>query len=571
MKKYDIFISYRRTSYDTANLIATRLKAAGYRVFFDLESMRSGPFNEQLYNVIKECKDFVLILPQDALIRCVNEEDWVRKEILHAMKNKKNIIPIMLNGFTWSNPMPKGLEELCNYQAISASSIEYFDLSMQRLETYLKSRKNTKQKFFLKWFIAIIISITFVLFTLLLFFRTIAKPVCRDFANYLTYDIAVAELLIEDNKLLNSAMLNFDNDKKDEIYTQTEIVRTNIEYYQNTTLKEIQFSTWQNFLLSLYGIDTNTLVVMNESLSTMYSYIDNTIILMQHLAEKKHKLPSAVRNLEVMLEDLPRLGNIMYYTYLQTICKLPESSLEECNEVRSTFTNMPKVGLGLNEEEYEILIKQELEKIAENATSLKNNVNTAKDELYEAEIKLDSINNALLNEYRIKMSKFDLIQSDEPWKNWNRITSALSFFNSFMKIYEDAINEGDNLGSLTPELVLTDLNKLLDDYQNFHGEELIKPVKEYLKIAIDGYPLGGVIVFDFAQGYKHDVYQKGDIIIEWNNEKIIDKNDLKRAYKKSNTGKLKLLRIKESNLKELIIPIPGNEDNIVFMNLVNKE
>lgn len=59
MKKYDIFISYRRTSYDTANLIATRLKAAGYRVFFDLESMRSGPFNEQLYNVIKECKAFV--------------------------------------------------------------------------------------------------------------------------------------------------------------------------------------------------------------------------------------------------------------------------------------------------------------------------------------------------------------------------------------------------------------------------------------------------------------------------------------------------------------------------------
>ena len=59
--KYDVFISYRRTSYESVNLIATRLKARGYRVFFDLESMRSGPFNKQLYSVIEQCKDFVLV------------------------------------------------------------------------------------------------------------------------------------------------------------------------------------------------------------------------------------------------------------------------------------------------------------------------------------------------------------------------------------------------------------------------------------------------------------------------------------------------------------------------------
>ena len=35
-KKYDIFISYRRTAFETANLLATRLKALGYSVFFDL-------------------------------------------------------------------------------------------------------------------------------------------------------------------------------------------------------------------------------------------------------------------------------------------------------------------------------------------------------------------------------------------------------------------------------------------------------------------------------------------------------------------------------------------------------
>ncbi|MBR2018363.1 MAG: toll/interleukin-1 receptor domain-containing protein, partial [Prevotella sp.] len=112
MKHYDIFISYRRSSYDTANLIATRLKSAGYSVFFDMETLRSGKFNEQLYKVIDSCKDFVLVLPPDALDRCTNEDDWIRLEVCRAISGKKNIIPVMLNGFTWPKPMPNGMEEL---------------------------------------------------------------------------------------------------------------------------------------------------------------------------------------------------------------------------------------------------------------------------------------------------------------------------------------------------------------------------------------------------------------------------------------------------------------------------
>ena len=110
MKRYDVFVSYRRSSYESANLIATRLKAAGYSVFFDLETMRSGLFNEQLYSVIEDCKDFILVLPPDALDRCFDEEDWVRKEVLHAMAHEKNIVPVMLNGFQWPSPMPDGME-----------------------------------------------------------------------------------------------------------------------------------------------------------------------------------------------------------------------------------------------------------------------------------------------------------------------------------------------------------------------------------------------------------------------------------------------------------------------------
>lgn len=138
---YDIFISYRRENgFETANLIADRLRNAGYSVFFDVEALKSGKFNEQLYRVIDSCRDFVLVLPEKGLDRCFHHDDWVRLEILRAKEGKKNIVPVMLRGFAWPSPAPEGLEDLHLYNAVAAGSIEYFDASMERLRKFLKSR-----------------------------------------------------------------------------------------------------------------------------------------------------------------------------------------------------------------------------------------------------------------------------------------------------------------------------------------------------------------------------------------------------------------------------------------------
>jgi hypothetical protein len=56
---YDIFISYRRDGgFETASLVAEKLRNAGYNVFFDLESLRAGKFNEQLFRIIDFLKIF---------------------------------------------------------------------------------------------------------------------------------------------------------------------------------------------------------------------------------------------------------------------------------------------------------------------------------------------------------------------------------------------------------------------------------------------------------------------------------------------------------------------------------
>ena len=139
--KYDIFISYRRDGGDTlAQLIYDRLTARGYKVFLDIESLRSGKFNEKLLNVIEECKDLIVILPPGALERCSNEGDWLYLELSYAMKNRKNIIPVMMKGFEWPETFPEGLEGLQTYNGIHDSK-DYFDAVIDKIASLLQSRQ----------------------------------------------------------------------------------------------------------------------------------------------------------------------------------------------------------------------------------------------------------------------------------------------------------------------------------------------------------------------------------------------------------------------------------------------
>ena len=138
--KYDIFISYRRDGGDTlAQLIYDRLTDRGYSVFLDIESLRSGKFNEKLFSVIDECRDVVVILPPGSLERCRNEGDWLFLELTHALQERKNIIPVMMKGFEWPDDMPEGLEELPNFNGIQDSK-DYFDAVIDKMTTLLQSR-----------------------------------------------------------------------------------------------------------------------------------------------------------------------------------------------------------------------------------------------------------------------------------------------------------------------------------------------------------------------------------------------------------------------------------------------
>ncbi len=141
--KYDAFISYRRENGSLmAKLLQEKLRGRRLRAFYDRDELQSGKFNEKIYTSIAESKNFILILSKDALDRCKDEEDWVRKEILKAVELKKEIVLIMCEGFQWprqwDSAMPSEIVELKNVNAVGYSE-EYMEAFLDKTVGFLKN------------------------------------------------------------------------------------------------------------------------------------------------------------------------------------------------------------------------------------------------------------------------------------------------------------------------------------------------------------------------------------------------------------------------------------------------
>ena len=137
---YQIFISYRRDGgEDLARLLEYKLTERGFKVFFDVESLRSGSFNRALFEKIAECIDVLVVLPPHGLDRCTDPDDWVRLEIARALKLKKNVIPIMMRNFTFPETLPEDIDALRHMNGISANN-EYFEASIEKLVSFLHSK-----------------------------------------------------------------------------------------------------------------------------------------------------------------------------------------------------------------------------------------------------------------------------------------------------------------------------------------------------------------------------------------------------------------------------------------------
>ena len=132
-----VFLSYRRTNTPWALAIFQALQQHGYDVFFDYNGIASGDFESVILGNITARAHFLVLLTPSALEHCGEPGDWLRREIETALESRRNIVPLMLEGFDFGSPkiasqLTGKLAALKRYNGLSIPP-EYFLEAMGRL------------------------------------------------------------------------------------------------------------------------------------------------------------------------------------------------------------------------------------------------------------------------------------------------------------------------------------------------------------------------------------------------------------------------------------------------------
>jgi hypothetical protein len=132
-----VFISYRRRNLPWTLAIFQNLEHSGYDVFFDYTGIASGDFERVILGNIVARAHFLVLLTPSALERCHEPGDWLRREIESALDNRRNVVPLMLEGFNFEAPeissqLTGRLAALQKYNGLPIPS-EFFMEAMDRL------------------------------------------------------------------------------------------------------------------------------------------------------------------------------------------------------------------------------------------------------------------------------------------------------------------------------------------------------------------------------------------------------------------------------------------------------
>lgn len=134
-----VFLSYRRDKgADTARLMRTSLDANGWATFLDVDDLGSSYFDDRLLLEIKRADGFILILSPGALDRCHEPDDWLRREISHAMQWEKRIVPVFKDGFAFSSDLklPPDISGLTRINGVEYSH-QFFDATVNKIVRHL--------------------------------------------------------------------------------------------------------------------------------------------------------------------------------------------------------------------------------------------------------------------------------------------------------------------------------------------------------------------------------------------------------------------------------------------------
>ncbi len=88
-----VFVSYARADETYVEKLAEHLRAYGVEVWTDAAIDGGAKWAEAIQGKIDSCTAFVVVMSSAA-----RRSDWVQREVLHAQRQRKKILPLLLSG-----------------------------------------------------------------------------------------------------------------------------------------------------------------------------------------------------------------------------------------------------------------------------------------------------------------------------------------------------------------------------------------------------------------------------------------------------------------------------------------
>jgi len=143
--KPDVFINYRRDpGHSVAQLLRLGLGHSGFNVFLDVTGLGAGRFDKTLLGRIEDAQDIVVVMTPGCFDRCNNSEDTFRQEIAHALKLKKNVVPVHMPGLVLpaAQDLPEDIRDVLRHQSVIYSP-DFVDATIGKLLGYLHTPRRT--------------------------------------------------------------------------------------------------------------------------------------------------------------------------------------------------------------------------------------------------------------------------------------------------------------------------------------------------------------------------------------------------------------------------------------------
>lgn len=522
MQKYKVFISHRHKDSINANLvIQSIINKTDYpeqKIFLDSQNIGPEHFDDKLIDSIKNAGCVVLIVTQDCF-KPTSKDDWFIKEIKTAIKSGKTIIPILFNNIDSLSDkeiikdlklsFTQGeIDILTKFQSIQYNQ-KYPDASTDKLAEFVV-RANDKLIEKLTKYIFTSLGVIILCCTLLFGIGVLW--------GFFTSSTSNSDIMTK-NTTINGSTMHFTFE--------------NINAYYDLDKDTIIVDALSEGIASQTRLSNKDIIVSSFTVVGIKSLLNKNISYLKNLKflSKGSKATKIVSACAFVVGVGGCICGFSQGCNFGKIKKQEDAAFSLYSQLANRDIWVPVI------QKNPILSH----KFILCTTAISNSIIEFDDEF--AAITLHKECQKCRKSYK-KLKEACILNKEEYQQiQWNKILCM-----------GNLLSEEKLSHPITPEIIYADIVSMLTIYQSYHPESkhyVASSKLFYKQVSEAKLPYAGVIIFAFKDNATHPFFKEGDIVIEYDNQKVKSHKDLSTLYKRNTAGNVVFLRLNNGKFDRL--------------------